>query len=357
MLWVLIALLCLVPPLSLSVPLVRTTVDCPPNPALTLALEDRQARWRRGGPEEVDARSFGAVGDGTRDSLDALSRAIRALPAEGGIVRLPGSPQPYVLRDTLRIRRGNILLAGDGMGKSVLSLQDAVLSDRSFKPVVEFVAETRPVESVGVTDLTIDGNRRGNPVHSEFNPGLQFRTEGDQPLSGVAVTRVGIRNTAGDALTLRSNATGGSYLVGDVTIRDSVFEDPNERDAAGNARQGIAIIGATNVRIVSNRFERMPAAAVDLEPNPDRPQPITRVLVQQNRINATWEGVFVTSNLKSVIADVALVRNLITARSTAVRLRRRGAELRNVTLVANRLSAPVPLKMEGDVSQVVYCER
>ncbi|MDI6773071.1 MAG: glycosyl hydrolase family 28-related protein [bacterium] len=306
---------------------------------------------------QADATAFGTVGDGVQDNLDALTQAVNSLPPEGGIVRIPGGPHPYVLRSPLRIRRTNVFLIGDGARRTTLKLQDGILTPRSIRPVIEFVPERAAILAGGVFDLTIDGNRRGNPEHSEFNPGLQFRTEGDHPLRGMAVARVRIQNTAGDNLTIRSNAANGAELVEDVTIRDSVFEDPNESTAFGNARQGVAVIGGKNIRILKNRFRRMSAAAIDLEPNPNRVQPIAGVLIQENRIETAVEGVFVTSNLKSPVCDVALVRNHVSARETAIRLRQQGAELMNIVLVSNQLSAPVPLRILGQVVNVTQCVR
>lgn len=63
----------------------------------------------------LDARAFGAVGDGVADDAPAIQRALdAAADAGGGCVVLPPSEGAYLIRSTLRVRRDHVELAGYG---------------------------------------------------------------------------------------------------------------------------------------------------------------------------------------------------------------------------------------------------
>lgn len=70
----------------------------------------------------LDVRSFGAAGDGVTDDTAAIQAAIDAVPAGGGLVRVPAGT--YKLTDTLIVRSG-LVLAGDGMYATVLDQTSA----------------------------------------------------------------------------------------------------------------------------------------------------------------------------------------------------------------------------------------
>ncbi len=63
-------------------------------------------------PGEVSVRAFGARGDGTHDDTAAFRRAIAAVAASGGVVRVPshGPGKGYVITGTLRIPAGVALI-------------------------------------------------------------------------------------------------------------------------------------------------------------------------------------------------------------------------------------------------------
>lgn len=65
----------------------------------------------------LNAKSFGAVGDGDTDDTAAVQAAIEAVPDDGGAVYFPAGQ--YRLTDTLALR-SNLLLIGDGDGASLL---------------------------------------------------------------------------------------------------------------------------------------------------------------------------------------------------------------------------------------------
>jgi hypothetical protein len=69
-----------------------------------------------------DAVSYGADPSGSRDSTDAIQRAIDAAGATGGVVYLPGGTYCFQTADGvgLRLRHGNVVLRGAGVNKTFL---------------------------------------------------------------------------------------------------------------------------------------------------------------------------------------------------------------------------------------------
>lgn len=109
----------------------------------------------------LEARDFGAIGDGAHDDTEALQAALDAAGQGGGTVVV--APGVYLTR-TLTIR-SKVHLAGSGVEATVLKLRDGANGD-----LVRTIDHARlaGTGSVGgpfnwsIRDLTLDGNRARN---------------------------------------------------------------------------------------------------------------------------------------------------------------------------------------------------
>ncbi|NLG18396.1 MAG: dockerin [Fibrobacter sp.] len=87
---------------------------------------DRMTIWDPGVPgriivnesSSINVLSYGADSSGQADSKDAITKAIEALGADGGIVYLPAGK--YLINSTITIGKNNIVLRGDGHDKTKL---------------------------------------------------------------------------------------------------------------------------------------------------------------------------------------------------------------------------------------------
>ncbi len=77
----------------------------------------------------VNVRDFGAKGDGAQDDTQAFIRAIKA--AEKGAVLVPAGR--YLITDMVEIRKPNIVLRGEGPGKSVLFFPKSLEQVKSLR--------------------------------------------------------------------------------------------------------------------------------------------------------------------------------------------------------------------------------
>lgn len=102
----------------------------------------------------------GAVADGETNDAPAIQAALNALPSSGGVVYLP--PGTYGVGPGASPSQGgvrvpdNVVLAGAGMGVTVLRVLDGTSADITGVVRTPSGVETSNVE---VRDLTIDGNR------------------------------------------------------------------------------------------------------------------------------------------------------------------------------------------------------
>src|SRR6478672_1896393 len=77
----------------------------------------------------ANVRDFGAKGDGSQDDTQAFIRAIKA--AEKGAVLVPAGR--YRITEMIEIRKPNIVLRGEGPGKSVLFFPKSLEQIKSVK--------------------------------------------------------------------------------------------------------------------------------------------------------------------------------------------------------------------------------
>ena len=105
--------------------------------------DERRTDWSPGIPGEfpektveVDVMDYGAVGDGLANDAQAFKNAIKALPASGGLLRIPEGT--YLIKASLTISKG-VLLKGQGSTKTRLKFD----LNRQKDNCINFVAYDR----------------------------------------------------------------------------------------------------------------------------------------------------------------------------------------------------------------------
>lgn len=108
----------------------------------------------------ISVKDFGAAGDGVTDDSSAINAAIDALSSTGGgMLALPFGV--YVVASTI-VLKSNVIICGDGFGRSVLKAADNtshdVVESFNFPSLTGTNTAAGPL-CFGLRDLTIYGNR------------------------------------------------------------------------------------------------------------------------------------------------------------------------------------------------------
>ncbi len=189
---------------------------------------------------DVRVTDLGAVADGRTDCLASIQRAIDAVSATGGVVRFPGSEQPYVVGGTIVVRSDNVQLLGD---EATVKLADGAANGtrngRTTESQVHVLRVTgdhnRQIRNVRVEGLTIDANIYKQNEY--YNPRAIVVEHADNALiKDVKIVRafVGLDFGAGC-----SNCEARGCVIEDWT--EDAF------DASGDADKGSGAI-TTNIR-------------------------------------------------------------------------------------------------------------
>lgn len=225
---------------------------------------------------ELNAKDFGAVGDGTTDDTAALASAFAAGAAQGRTVVIPPGTyrvdQPAISNCTVR-----------GMGRaSVLKRKEGAAQNRCLRVTGDYVT---------IRDLTLDGN--GSSSGASNDGVLHMGVTG---ISHLTVENCWVRNTFSHALRITNTAShikvvnnlieygsgGAGYGIimnsqtgGAPTVIDDVAVMGNTLVRSGGSGYGMMIRGSDdnvtrkmeNVRIVGNRVDLMnnPIAGLAIE--------------------------------------------------------------------------------------------
>lgn len=243
-------------------------------------------------PPSVDA-------SGTADVTDDVQALIDAAP-DGSIIRLTPGGQ-YRVDGILRLE-GRKDLDIDGAGAT---LEATTIVDTNRRTLY-----LRGSERIVIHDLTIVGV---NPAPGVLDEAHQFEhgiwIDGG---SDITIERVTIRRPRGDCVYL-GTADGAFDWVQRVRLVDSTCR--------GAGRNGIAIVGASDVRIEGNTFEELGLHVVDIEPNRTdghdggEPKPVQgarRVAVVDNRVIGPIQGYFFAANGWGRVDELAVVGNVLT---------------------------------------------
>jgi hypothetical protein len=129
----------------------------------------------------VDARRFGARGDGCTDDRPALQAAIDSLAKSGGTVFVPAGVYLINQKNSAAapplLLRSNVRLLGAGRGATVIKLGDTAneaVGGRPNQTIIanyghlSFGASTTADKNLAIESLTLDGNAANNSLPSGF---------------------------------------------------------------------------------------------------------------------------------------------------------------------------------------------
>jgi hypothetical protein len=176
--------------------------------------------------------AYGAIGDGKTDDRTAIQTAINdAQAAGGGRVHFPRGT--YLVGAPLVISASNIFLEGDGVGVSIL-----LLDDRVNNSVVRFNGQKlTPIVGGGVRGLEIDGNRLNQTqgvhgirlqwtsqvsfedfhVHDAAFIGIAFQ---EGVFRGIRITNGRVEDTGSHGINLLNQEdNNGDIVITGVTVR------------------------------------------------------------------------------------------------------------------------------------------
>jgi hypothetical protein len=186
----------------------------------TLAVTSR-SQQPAAGPRLPGARPAIEAGD-----YPSLQAAIDALPATGGVVRLPAGT--FEIREPLRITQEDVLLVGAGTATHIKNV------NTSGQPALvvespEIAAKPQAVVwRIELADLRLTGNEQsGHGIHA--------RNVNEIFLHGITV----------------------SYHGGDGVRLDQCYEDPRICDSlfTYNKACGVNLLGCHDIVVVGNQFE------------------------------------------------------------------------------------------------------
>lgn len=103
----------------------------------------------------ADVRDFGARGDGVTDSAPAIQAAIDAAGEKGGRVVIPPAEKPYLLKQTLVVRRSNVTIEGTG---ARLLFADGASAGKTAHALWVRGKEDTPLVGVTLRGFDLDAN-------------------------------------------------------------------------------------------------------------------------------------------------------------------------------------------------------
>ncbi|MDF2718531.1 MAG: hypothetical protein K0R28_5456 [Paenibacillus sp.] len=202
----------------------------------------------------VDARWFGAKGDGVTDDTEAINRAI----GDGGV--------------TVHIPEGTYLIHADATSSGQLNAGIQAKDDTTIVISPGAVLKAKPTASQRYTVINIFGKRNvsvegGGSIVGERNEHLGTTGEWGYGIAiggseQVLIRDIRINDCWGDGAVL------GSYQVKTNVARNVTFRNVR---CDNNRRQGISVIAAEGVLLsecyFGNTNGTLPQAGIDIEPD------------------------------------------------------------------------------------------
>ncbi|MEI7035749.1 right-handed parallel beta-helix repeat-containing protein [Fulvimonas yonginensis] len=197
----------------------------------------------------IDVRTKGARGDGSHDDTAAIQAAIDALPAAGGVVRIPSGN--YMVDATRAINlRSNMRLE---------MAPDAQLTALPNARKRYHVIKVWRAENVEIVGGRVVGERdRHQGEGGEWGYGINIQASRHVKVSGTHLS-----DCWGDGMWIGALGKGpGADVSVDVTVENVV--------STNNRRQGLSIGPCQHVRIINCTFSgthgTAPESGIDLEP-------------------------------------------------------------------------------------------
>jgi hypothetical protein len=188
----------------------------------TLDSDDKLGfKWLNTNVINVKDKAYGAVGNGTADDTVVIQAAINAVPAAGGVVYFPAGT--YRVTTTLLVTRGNITLAGEGMGASTIIAAVTMTGNTPLLQVASTAAagadKALTLDTVlGITTVTMS-----TADAATFAVGEDVLLKSNKLTDGESTTKA-----AGELHSITAINTG----TGVVTLNDTVLDTYTLADAA-----------------------------------------------------------------------------------------------------------------------------
>jgi len=162
----------------------------------------------------VNVKGYGAAGDGTTDDTAAITNAIAALPASGGIVVFP--PGKYRITSTITMNKRGMLLGVGRLEDETATASVEILKDGNFTGLV-IAAPSVTVQGIVVRGATGNG---GIGIHIQANS-VTLRDTAAVDHGDVGI-RIGLDGTGNcnswrlDNVTARNNGSHGIYINSNI---------------------------------------------------------------------------------------------------------------------------------------------
>ena len=168
---------------------------------------------------------------GARNVIEAeffptLQAALDALPAEGGILRIP--PGTFEIAEPLVLTKGDVLIAGSGTATHIVNKNTAGKSALIIRHPNQPQDAKASLWRIQISNLRLTGNE----------------------LSGHGIEAVRVNEIYLDGVTV-SNHGGHGVLL------DNCYEDPRVNDSlfTYNKKSGLEILGCHDIVVCGNHFE------------------------------------------------------------------------------------------------------
>jgi hypothetical protein len=168
---------------------------------------------------------------GARNVIEAeffptLQAALDALPAEGGILRIP--PGTFEISEPLVLTKGDVLIAGSGTATHIVNKNTAGKSALIIRHPNQPQDAKANLWRIQLSNLRLTGNE----------------------LSGHGVEAVRVNEIYLDGVTV-------SYHGGHGVLLDNCYEDPRVNDSlfTYNKKSGLEILGCHDIVVCGNHFE------------------------------------------------------------------------------------------------------
>lgn len=263
----------------------------------------------------LNARDFGAIGDGVTDDSLALQRALDA-----GRVTVPVTAGHYRVTRTLRVKYSL-------RGKDLPWLRMSDADGTEKKTLLEVYAHAGP--QLTISGLRLDGGWDGKGRAGEWSHLIAVVGS-----SRVAIESNTLEASYGDNVFLGSLPVAPFTNSAQVVIRQNEMRSPR--------RCNVAVVAAHDVLIERNRMQKSNGyvAAIDLEPADDIFMSVSNVRILDNVFDA-GRGVFLNiyspDRRRIAIHDVTVDRNRGRASALVARWPKSGPA-KNVTLGTNALT-------------------
>lgn len=268
----------------------------------TVIVASDGGRWKRIVGEKIDARAFGAIGDGTALNSTALQAAIDACRALKKILYIPTGT--FMIERRLLVG-SDTHIEGDGEVSVIKAVNNF---PNSVTPWVMYnilfndgTARTTPDSNIVLRNFCVDGNRSGQPSEMPNAAPLVYLVtkDGSEPMRDIIIDGMFVKNGW-------QNTTNG--VMGILIENVDRCRIQNCRTSR-TGRDGISVAGKSSNIIIANNYVEysgddaisVNAFAFNQSSNTVR---VKNVVVSGNTIfNAGSRGVLFSSVEGGVIAD------------------------------------------------------